>query len=76
MTAGIVIRCDGTPADRPGMSLERCRAFLPTRAWTPLDARALYGQPAGWTSRLVGHDHLRRREDLCPACSPSPQATQ
>jgi hypothetical protein len=29
VTLLVVLSCDGTPADRPTMALDRCRAFLP-----------------------------------------------
>lgn len=74
MTAGIVIRCDGTPTDRPNMSLERCRAFLPTTALSPDEARHVHGKPRGWTGRWrPGPAGVYRTEDLCPACSPTPE---
>lgn len=77
MTAGVIVQCDGTPADRPGMALERCRAFLPTPALSPDEARHVYGRPAGWTSRWdpATWPAPSKLQDLCPACARTPEAT-
>ena len=61
MTARLLIACDGTPADRPGMALERCRAYLPTGATALLGAR-MAAVDAGWTPLPDGRD-------LCPSCT-------
>jgi hypothetical protein len=56
----LLVQCDGTPADRPGMALERCRAFLPLTYSTGVRAR-LIANHDGWS-----HDGDR---DLCPTCT-------
>ena len=67
MTARLLLQCDGTPADRPTMTLERCRAFLPARAdvigpeGVPLVEARREAAAAGWS-----RDDDR---DLCPACA-------
>lgn len=62
VTFRILIRCDGTPAERPLMALEQCRAFLPL---TPAPAEELVAaaNAAGWTVRDRDGAHL------CPACT-------
>lgn len=60
MTARLLIACDGTPRDRPGMALERCRGFLPMPVADPA-VLAEQANAAGW--RVLGERHL------CPACS-------
>lgn len=77
MTATVVLRCDGTPTDRPGMTLERCRAYLPTPAHAPDEARHGHGITAGWTQEWLPAmstgpapaTRTWRVRDLCPACS-------
>lgn len=61
MTARLLIACDGTPADRPGMALETCRGFWPSRAAYMLGAR-IDAAAAGWTQP-------RPDRDLCPSCT-------
>lgn len=67
MTARLLLQCDGTRADRPTMTLERCRAFLPSRAdvvgpeGVPLVEARREAAAAGWSC----HDY----RDLCPACA-------
>lgn len=60
MTVRLLVGCDGTPADRPGMALGSCRAYLPTRATALLGAR-IAAAGAGWS-------HVDGR-DLCPSCT-------
>ena len=65
MTATIVIRCDGTPADRPSIPLGQCRAALPThqtRAVDGLDEALRHG----WT--------VVDGRDLCPSCTRAREA--
>lgn len=59
MTVRLLVQCDGTPDDRPGMALERCRAFLPLH---DPQANAAEYRPLGW-SRTPDGRHL------CPACT-------
>ncbi len=69
MTVALIVQCNGTPADRPGMALESCRAFLPTRATTIDEARAealgknwgMRWDPDMWPAPSV-------LQDLCPSC--------
>lgn len=67
MTARILICCDGTPAERPTIATGRCRAFLPSRAGTPLDA-LVEAILAGWSRRGPYH--------LCPGCTRASQGGQ
>lgn len=60
MTTALIVRCDGTPADRPGMALERCRAFLPLPLVGPVRLAEL--------ANAAGYRVLRDRH-LCPACA-------
>jgi hypothetical protein len=60
VTARLLICCDGTPADRPGMTLERCRAFIPSRSPSRFGARRQAFE-AGWS--------WAEGRDLCPACT-------
>lgn len=60
MTVRLLVCCDGTPDDRPGMALETCRAYLPTSSSFTGGARAK-AIDAGWHCDLFGRD-------LCPAC--------
>lgn len=67
MTVRLLIACDGTPAERPGMTLERCRAYYPTRVdvWSPDHRRDTFREAGahGWTvDRVDGRD-------LCPSCT-------
>jgi hypothetical protein len=67
VTVRVLVQCDGTPADRPGMALERCRAFLPTSVdtWAPDHRRDAFREAGehGWNvTREDGRD-------LCPACA-------
>jgi hypothetical protein len=57
----LLVVCDGTPADRPSMALETCRAYLPTGATALLGARVA-ALDAGWLCDLTGRD-------LCPSCA-------
>lgn len=59
----ILIRCDGTPAERPLMALETCRAFLSLPADRPDTELALALNSAGWRVREEDGKHL------CPACT-------
>ena len=59
MTLQIVGCCDGTPAERDSIPLERCRAFLPTGHVRSLPALRVL-DAAGWG--------LRDGKLLCPAC--------
>jgi hypothetical protein len=56
----LLVRCDGTPDDRPGMALERCRAFLPVDRASHEGARN-EATAQGWRCSLD--------RDLCPACA-------
>ncbi len=69
MTARLLIACDGTPADRPGMALETCRGFVPTRAAT-VDAARTEAITAGWLTRWDPGTWPApsRQQDLCPSC--------
>jgi len=62
VTVRLLVQCEGTRADRPTVSLERCRAALPTTETLPAGAQHA-ARLAGWTQH-----HGR---DLCPACSRS-----
>jgi hypothetical protein len=62
VTALVIVHCDGTPADRPGMALSRCRAFLPLRGTTHMHSDAV---AAGWTPATDGGP----TRDLCPGCT-------
>lgn len=62
MTFRILICCDGTPAERPLMALETCRAFLPLPAEPPAEELVLAINSAGWRVRQEDGAHL------CPAC--------
>src|SRR5688572_15301063 len=70
VTARLLITCDGTPADRPGMALETCRAFRPTAAST-IDAARAEAITAGWSTRWdpATWPAPSEQQDLCPACS-------
>jgi hypothetical protein len=61
VTYRILICCDGTPVDRPGMALERCRAFLPVTPAEPAEMATAVNR-AGWRARDTDGTHL------CPAC--------
>jgi hypothetical protein len=61
MTWRILVCCDGTPADRPLMALESCRAFLSLRL-ADADAMTAEVNAAGWRVREEDGAHL------CPAC--------
>lgn len=69
MSVRVVIVCDGTKAERPTISLERCRGAFPARALDEWDA-LVEAKAAGWTWRRVetGPGKVVPR-DLCPACS-------
>jgi hypothetical protein len=69
MTLRLLVQCDGTPADRPGMALESCRGFLPvvprylpTSQTIDPDSPIDEAAAVGWTSTAAGRD-------LCPSCS-------
>ena len=69
MTLRLLVTCDGTPADRPGMALERCRAYLPveprylpTSQTIDPDSPIDVAHGAGWSQTPGGRD-------LCPACT-------
>jgi len=62
VTVHLIVRCEGTTADRPTVSLEQCRGAFPSRETLPAGAQHAARQ-AGWTTV-----HGR---DLCPACSRS-----
>ena len=66
MSAGITLRCDGTPADRPGMALERCRAWLPTPALAPDEARWRVAAEAGFGTPASLRQHLRAAIGVAP----------
>lgn len=70
MTVALLVRCNGTPADRPGMALERCRAFRPTSA-TTIDAARAEAIRAGWRTRWdpATWPAPSVQQDLCPACA-------
>jgi hypothetical protein len=64
VTFRLLIACDGTPADRDGMALARCRAFLPV------------GNPATDTpdelvaaANRAGYRVTRDGRHLCPDCT-------
>ncbi len=62
MSFRILVCCDGTRADRPGMALETCRAFLSLDAAAPDTALTAAINTAGWRVREEDGAHL------CPAC--------
>lgn len=62
MSWRVLILCDGTPAERPLMALETCRAFLPL-APAPAPELVAEANAAGWTVREEDGAHL------CPACT-------
>jgi hypothetical protein len=71
VSAVVLIRCDGTPADRPTMTLERCRAYLPTRA-DPVGPEGVPVAAARDEASRVGYAHdPATGRDLCPACARS-----
>lgn len=60
MTIAIVVRCDGTPADRPSIPLAECRASFPTQ--TEFVGLAI--------DQAVDHGWSRDgKRHLCPACT-------
>jgi hypothetical protein len=61
VSAVIVVKCDGTKADRPTVSLETCRGAFPTRTADRVDALEA-AKRNGWS--IVGLDR-----HLCPACT-------
>lgn len=61
MTFRVLVTCDGTPTDRPGMTLHRCRAFTTFPAGTAPELTAALNA-AGW---MIRH---RDRAHLCPSC--------
>jgi hypothetical protein len=67
VTVRLLVQCDGTRADRPGMSLERCRAMYPTRAdvWSPNHRRDTFREAAAHGWNVTSEDG----RDLCPACA-------
>jgi hypothetical protein len=73
VTVALLVRCDGTRADRPSMALERCRAFLPTSVdvWSPNHRRDAFREAGahGWN---VTRDDGR---DLCPSCDRARRST-
>jgi hypothetical protein len=70
VTVRLIVHCDGTPADRPGMALARCRAYLPTRGATIDTARA-EAVAAGWLTRWdpATWPAFSVQQDLCPSCA-------
>lgn len=75
MTVRLLVQCDGTPDDRPGMTLETCRAFLPVAPlYLPVsqtidpDHSINFAYQAGWSQTPAGRD-------LCPACTRAATAT-
>lgn len=63
MTFRLLIACDGTPADREGMALESCRAFLPVGDPSRDDADDLVARANRAGYRVDGDRHL------CPDCA-------
>jgi hypothetical protein len=59
MSVAVLLSCDGTPAVRPSIPLERCRAFL-TLPINPAEA-ADKANAAGWLKSPAGA--------LCPGCA-------
>lgn len=60
MTIALIIRCDGTPAIRPTISLGQCRAAYPAEATDPEEALA-EAYEHDWEP--FGEEHL------CPSCA-------
>jgi hypothetical protein len=60
MSVSVVVRCDGTPDDRPSIPLGQCRSSFPSRQ--PLVDQAIADAVNhGWS--IVGD------RELCPSCT-------
>lgn len=67
----LIITCQGTPAERPTMTLERCRSFLPVvPQWTPL-TQLIDPDAAINDAYLLGWSRTPGGRDLCPDCTTS-----